>query len=412
MTKEVFIKNRNRLFEFMESESILVLFSRNNNEDASKYDINRNFYYASGLIEFKDILVLSNLDGRNCSYIFINRFDPVEAKWVGVPFSKEEVKNITGIEDIYYLDEFDGYLSNVLPHTKNAYFDLDRDEYVDYITEDELFSDDIADNFPEISIASCHKFFAVLRREKDPEEIEMLRKAISITNKGLEAVYQNCKPGLYEYQIESFFDAAIKYNGATGFSFPTISASGKNGTCLHYSDNTDVTKDGDLLLMDLGASYHLYNADITRTFPVNGKFTERQKQIYNIVLEGQRLVFEAIKPGVTTRDLNNVLVNYYCKVLKEIGLIKENSEVGKYYYHGVSHHLGLETHDFCEYTPLVPGCVITVEPGLYIEEEGIGIRIEDDALVTENGSINLSQEIIKTVEDIENYIGENNYEKK
>ena len=157
----------------------------------------------------------------------------------------------------------------------------------------------------------------------------------------------------------------------------------------------------------------MYKADITRTIPANGKFTERQKQIYNIVLEGQRIVFEAIKPGLTTRDLNNILIKYYMTELKKIGLIQNDNEVRKYYFHGVSHHLGLDTHDVAlRDKPLTPGCVITVEPGLYIAEEGIGIRIEDDALVTEDGCINLSSNIIKTVEDIEAYMEKNNKKAK
>ena len=165
-----------------------------------------------------------------------------------------------------------------------------------------------------------------------------------------------------------------------------------------------MAKDGDLILFDLGASYNMYNADISRTFPISGKFSERQKQIYNIVLEGQEVVFNNIKPGITTRELNSILIKFYAEKLKEIGLITNDNEVSKYYYHGVSHHLGLETHDNCEYAPLKPGCIISNEPGLYIAEEGIGIRIEDDILVTEDGAINLSKDIIKTVDEIEKFI--------
>lgn len=221
----------------------------------------------------------------------------------------------------------------------------------------------------------------------------------------------NLKPGMHEYQIESYFDQAIKFHGGTGIAFTTIAATGENATCLHYSSNNTQIKDGDLVLFDLGALYENYNADISRTFPANGKFTPRQKQLYNIVLEGQEVVFSHAKPGITTLELNQKLIAFYQKKLKEIGLIKEDSEVQKYYYHGVSHHLGLDVHDLCEYTPLKPGCVITNEPGLYIKEEGIGIRIEDDVLITEDGCVNLSKGIIKTVEEIEEFMEKNNLKK-
>ena len=213
---------------------------------------------------------------------------------------------------------------------------------------------------------------------------------------------------MYEYQLESYFDQAIKYNGATSYAFATIAASGENSCCLHYQDNNSFANDGDLILFDLGCSLNCYCSDISRTYPINGKFTERQKQIYNIVLEGQKLVFDNAKPGVTTRELNQILVKFYAKKLKEIGLIKNGTpdEVSKYYYHAVSHHIGLDCHDLCDYTPLKPGSIISNEPGLYIKEEKIGIRIEDDILITENGAEWLSPQILKDPNEIEKFIKE------
>ncbi|HRF70236.1 MAG TPA: M24 family metallopeptidase, partial [Candidatus Pelethenecus sp.] len=174
----------------------------------------------------------------------------------------------------------------------------------------------------------------------------------------------------------------------------------------HYMANDNIAKNGDLILFDLGCSYHMYCSDISRTFPVSGKFSPRQKQLYQIVLNGQEYVMKHIKPGITTKELNQILVKFYAEELKAIGLIQKDEEVKKYYYHGVSHHIGLECHDLCEYLPLMPNSIISCEPGLYIEEEGIGIRIEDDILVTEDGCINLSKDILKTVEEIEKFMEE------
>ena len=263
--------------------------------------------------------------------------------------------------------------------------------------------------YPQLIIEDSYSMIASLRMVKEEEEIIEIKKAIEITNQGILSLLENAKPNVKEYVIESYFDQKIKELGASDFAFKTIAAAGGNACVLHYHQNNTEAKDGDLILFDLGAEYNYYKSDITRTFPINGKFDERQKLVYNIVLKGQELVFNYIKPGVTTRELNSILIQYYAKELKKIGLIENDQDVSKYYFHGVSHHLGLDTHDACIYNiKLVPGCIITVEPGLYIPEWNIGIRIEDDVLVTKFGCENLSPQIIKTVDEIENYMKNNN----
>jgi Xaa-Pro aminopeptidase len=214
---------------------------------------------------------------------------------------------------------------------------------------------------------------------------------------------------MYEYQAEAYFDFELKKAGVRDFAFKSIVASGKNGTVLHYSDNDSIMEDGSLVLCDVGAQWNYYNGDITRTFPVNGKFTPRQRQIYDIVLGGHDLIIDTIRDGVEFASLNEILKKYYAEELKKIGLIKNDNEVSKYYYHGVSHLLGLETHDVGRHNEglLREGMVLTVEPGLYIEEENIGIRIEDDVLVLKNGCEVLSKDIIRTADDIEKYMGGN-----
>ena len=402
MNCSVFEKNRKKILAQMENNSVLLAFSHALSEN--KYECNRNYFYLCGVIEYENIVLLSKIDGKENEMIFINPYDEFKAKWVGAPLSNDEVSNISGIANVYYLDTFDNVLNSLLNgKVDKLYIDLKKNDYKSIMNNEEHFAKNIKDKKPWVIIKNADGLFAHARTSKSKEEVEEISKAIEITKAGVENILSNIGP-MYEYQIESYFDQAIKYNGATGFAFPTIAASGKNACCLHYSENNSMAQNGDLILFDLGASYNMYNADISRTFPISGKFTERQKQIYNIVLEGQELVFNNIKPGITTRELNGILVNFYAKKLKEIGLITDPSEVSKYYYHGVSHHLGLETHDNCEYTPLVAGAVISNEPGLYIKEEGIGIRIEDDILVTEDGAINLSKDIIKTVDEIEAFI--------
>ena len=255
-------------------------------------------------------------------------------------------------------------------------------------------------------IADLYPVFSDLRLLKEDWELERMRRAMDITRLGIEEMMRQAKPGMKEYEIEACFDYVLKKNGVQQKAFQTIAAGGVRGTILHYVGNDQPVADGELILIDAGAQVDWYNGDISRTFPVNGKFTERQKLVYEIVLEGQQKVIEAIRPGVPFASLNELLKEHYFEELKKIGLVETEADVAKYYYHGVSHYLGAETHDIGRYAErtLQPGMVLTVEPGLYIEEWEIGIRIEDDVLVTEHGREVMTADMIKTVEEIEAFM--------
>ena len=405
MLKECFKVNRKRMLDLMEDNSILLAFSRQKEESITneRYNVNRNYFYLSGVLEFDNVVMLTKINSKTQEIIYINPYDEFKAKWVGAPFSKEKVIELSGITDVRYKEGLKFDAKSYLTKAKTIYLDFEPNDS-DILTPTEELSNKIRTKMPWINIKNARDLFKECRMVKHEEEIEEMKKAIHITNLGIQNILKNMKES-YEYQLESYFDQAIKYNGATGYAFPTIAASGKNATCLHYSDNDSIAKNGDLILFDLGCSLNMYCSDISRTFPVNGKFTERQKQLYNIVLEAQEKVLKTAKPGLTIRDLQNVVIKHYEEKLMEIGLIKEPSEVSKYYYHGVSHHIGLDCHDLSEhFAPLKAGEIISNEPGLYIAEEGIGIRIEDDILITEKGAVCLSSEILKTVEDIEKFM--------
>ncbi len=409
MDKILFEKNRKKILDQMEDNSIFVIFSNKTDSDdifKQSYNINRNFFYASGILEYEDILVLTKINGKTTEFIYINEYDEFKSLWVGDYLTKEEVIEKSGIKDVRYLNNFESNLSALLSNINKLYLDLSSEGLSDLLDKTALFARKIKDKLPYVNILNGRKLFTHARTVKEPEEIEEMKKAIEITNKGIKNILSHIGE-MYEYQLESYFDKSVKYNGATGYAFPTIAASGKNATCLHYMKNNSLAKNGDLILFDLGSSLNMYCSDISRTFPINGKFSERQKIFYNIVLNGQKLVFENAKVGITTKELNQILINYYAVELKRIGLIKEDGEVSKYYYHGVSHHIGLDCHDLCEYTPLKEGSIISNEPGLYIKEENIGIRIEDDILITKNGAVWLSSQILKEVDEIEDFIKNN-----
>ena len=258
----------------------------------------------------------------------------------------------------------------------------------------------VREKFPMAQIRNIAPMISSLRAIKTHEEIECIRKAGDVTIEALKRMLQTARPGEYEYQWAADYEHYVARSGLR-HGFETIAASGENAVMLHYSDNDCVTKDGDLLLVDLGAEYQYYSADVSRTFPVGGKFTDRQKELFTIVREAMDLARDKMRPGVETKESNQAVVDFYKKALRTAKLISDDSDVRKYYYHGVSHSLGLDTHDPCDRTVYEPGMVITCEPGLYVAEEGIGIRLENDILVTEGAPEDLVGDRLLNIEEIE-----------
>lgn len=409
--KQFYAKNRENLFKKMKNGSIALFFSGNAPQSTadSQYSFrpDKNFYYLTGTTRQEFILLMTKVDDKEEAILFIEKPDYDIEKWVGRKLTKEQSKEISAIENIQYLSGFEAHFNRLI-HTTNfekLYLDLPRMKFNGEMTAGMKFAQEVQKNYPALRIKNADKAMAELRMFKADFEIEEIKKAINLTKNGLENVMKNLKPGLHEYVAEAEFDYSIMKNGADTNAFETIAASGENAVILHYVENNQIMQDGDLILLDLGAQYKQYASDITRTYPINGKFTERQKTLYNIVLKAHDAVIDMMKPGVPFADLNKKCSEVLTEELIAIGLIKEASELGKYYYHGVSHFMGLDVHDVgFRSAKLEAGMIFTVEPGLYVAEEKIGIRIEDDILITEDGCENLSKEIIRTVEDIEAFM--------
>lgn len=412
MTERFFIDNRRKLAARLEEGSAAVLFAGKaplkRGDEYYPFSPDRNFYYVTGVERENCVFLMAKVAGGLQETLFIPRDNGILAKWVGANMTAEEAEEISGMTDIRPIDAFaDDFAQMVFRNNiTKIYLDLEHREWDDVLTPALRFAKELREKYPAMAVGDLYPIFGDLRLIKEPYELEKMRKAMDITRMGVEAMMANARPGMMEYEIEAHFDFTLMQHGAREKAFQTIAAAGERGTILHYTKNNGKTKDGDLLLVDCGAQVDWYNGDISRTFPVNGKFTERQKLVYNIVLEGQQKVIDAIRPGQPFSRLNEILKEHYLEALKEIGLVKTMADVAKYYYHGVSHYLGAETHDIGRYTERVlqPGMVLTVEPGLYIEEWGIGIRSEDDALVTEDGCEIMTKDMIKTVEEIEAFM--------
>lgn len=420
MNKEFFINNRKKLVEGLKDKSIYLIHSgmefQKTADENYPFTINRNFYYLTGIKQSNVILMIIKSVKEYKEYLFIEENDEVLVKWVGAKLYIDEAKEISGVENLKYISSFDDFLFFSLnPSRKNyeeienVYLDLERRQGLDYNTWAQNFSLEIKHKYPELKILNAYSNVVKLRQVKQECEIEKIKESISVTRYALENVLKNIKVGQYEYQCETFYDSYIKWHGQRDYAFKTICASGKNATILHYTDNNSLIKNNDLVLFDLGCQTDLYISDISRTYPANAKFTERQKEIYEIVLNCNKKCIEFLKPGVTWKEYNDYANSLLIEGLKRIGLIKEDKELLKYYWHSIGHSIGLDTHDpSIASMAFKEGMLTTVEPGLYLEEEGIGIRIEDNVLITKDGCINLSKDIIKEIDDIEEFMKNNN----
>lgn len=408
--KEILLQRRKALLENKNGPCMICIFSGSapmkSLDESYPFCVDRNFYYLTGINRENMTLVLRKTpSGDIVETLYIEPYDEVLAKWVGGRMKADEAREISGISSVRNVEDFRSDLNGIIESSRGmgkmtVYLDLWRYRFDQADTPAHTLAAHLQKRYPAVGIEEIHGDLAALRAVKTEDELVLMRRAQNATKNAIIAMMQHAAPGMNERELEGAFDFALMKQGVREHAFPSIVAGGSRATVLHYGTNNQVVNDGELVLIDLGSAEGHYCADISRTFPVNGKFTVRQKEVYNTVLAAQQLVMDSAKPGMTLRQLNQLVMDFYEDKLPQLGLTKT---VRDYYYHSVSHPLGLDTHDICteRERTLQPGMVITVEPGLYIEEEGIGIRIENDILITENGAVDLSAEIPRTVEEIE-----------
>ncbi|MCL2753955.1 MAG: aminopeptidase P N-terminal domain-containing protein, partial [Defluviitaleaceae bacterium] len=350
--KEFYAKNRENFAGIMEDNSVLVIYSGvapvMRGDRYYDYSPQRNFLYVTGIDRAgMAFMMRKDKKGEVTCRIYLERYDEHTAKWDGAAMTIEKAQEISGIEEVGFMDELDEHLGGssrgafVRERCKIVYLDLEHRGLDAPNTPELNLAGRIREKFPVVTLIDAHPMFARLRLIKSADEVALIQKAADITSEGVYTFLEKAKPGMMEYELEAYWDFIVKKNGAEK-GFRTIMASGANATVLHYGENNCKINDGDLILVDFGASWQYYNADVSRTFPANGKFTDRQKLLYNIVLEANKKVIEACKPGLKFSELNETVKKFYAEKLKEIGLIEQDDDVSNYYYHGVSHFLGLE----------------------------------------------------------------------
>ena len=406
-----FAEHRERLYQTLAENTLVIAYAgipiHTNEDDYYDFAVNSQFFYLTGLERQNTAFLAYKTAEKTREILFIEEPDPLSERWTGKMPTKEEVRSVSGIEDVRYTDKLEDAIGGFMGFCRvdQAYFDLYRCQMNDLPDYNLVMAERFKQAYPHVILKDLHTACVPLRERKDAEEVERIRKAVDVTRRGLEFVMKNLKPGKMEYQVQADFEYACRRLGAKRQAFPVIAGSGINGCMMHYGTNHCEVQDGSLILLDLGAKVENYCSDITRTYPANGKFSPRQREIYELVLKANEAVAAAAKPGITTRDLNDVACQVLGEGLVAMGMIQDASEVDKYYMHSVSHPIGIDVHDISlAGDVLQPGWVISNEPGLYIDEEAIGIRIEDDLLITEDGCEVLSKDIIKDPDLIEAFM--------
>jgi Xaa-Pro aminopeptidase len=421
----IFINNRKRFIAEMKPNSIAIFNSNDempsNGDALYKFQQNSDLYWLTG-IEQEDTMVIffpDNPDEKYREVLVLVRPNELKEKWDGKRLRETEAEAISGMKKVVWSDSIEGLLQQWIHLADTIYLNTnENDRKAGKIqTRDYRYAEEIKKQYPLHHYERSARILKHLRSIKTKEEIEAVQIAVDITGKTFRRVMQFMEPGVMEYEIEAEIVHEFLRNRARGEAYGSIIASGDNARTLHYVQNNGECRSGDLVLMDFGANYGGYCADLTRTIPVNGKFTDRQKEVYNACLHLLNYCKTILRPGITIKEYTEKVGDEASKVFIEIGLLThedvknekglelEKRAFRKYLYHGISHHLGIDVHDLGTKTaPVEAGMLFTIEPGIYIEEEKMGIRIENNVWITEKGNIDLFKDIPITVEEIEEWM--------
>jgi Xaa-Pro aminopeptidase len=420
ISNKLFIKNRAKFIAQMKPKSIAFFNSNDiypvSADSTLPFEQHRDIFYLSGIDQEESVLFLfpDSKKSEHREIVFVRETNDHIAVWEGEKLTKEAATLTSGVQTVYWLSELESVLTEVMLECENVY--INQNEHyranVETETREDRFAKMIKEKFPKHLLEKSNPILQSIRSVKEPEELELIQKACDITNKGFRRVLDFVKPGVWEYEIEAELIHEFVRNRSKKFAYSPIIASGNSANVLHYMENNKQCKSGELILMDIAAEYANYSSDLTRSIPVSGKFTERQREVYDAVNRVKKQATNMLVPGVLIADYHFEVGKIMTSELLNLGLLdkadiqnqdKDSPAYKKYFMHGTSHHMGLDTHDYGLLTDtLKPNMVLTVEPGIYIPKEGFGIRLEDDVVVQETGApFNLMGSIPIEVEEIE-----------
>ena len=418
---QLFIHNRANLLAQLPPKSIAVFTANEpmprNGDEFYPFRQQSDFFYLTGINEENAFLLLAPdyPDEAFREVLFIEPYDEVKATWQGEMLDARHASELSGIKTVKGSDSFGMTLNDIAYSGYGDIIYLNSYEYPKYEcavdTIQKRFNKQVRERYPLHQYGRTAPILNALRMVKSNEEITITRQACDITSKAFRRCLQTVKPGMFEYEVQAEIEYIFKQNNATGHAYAPIIAGGKNACCLHYSKNQSQLHDGDLILFDIGCEYQNYSSDLSRTIPINGKFSPRQKDCYNAVLRVMKEITKLYRPGHCINEINETTHRLMEQEMIQLGLFSaedvkrqdpEKPLERKYLMHGMSHHIGLDVHDSIDkFKPFVPGMILTCEPGIYIREEGIGIRIENDLLITENEPVNLFEGLPTEIEEIE-----------
>ena len=416
---KIFIENRKRFVKEMEANSIAIFNSNDelptNGDALFKFKQNSDLYWLTGIEQEDTMLILfpANPDPKYREILVLVRPNEIKEKWDGRRHRREEATVISGIKTIVWLDSLDALLQPMIHLAETIYLNTNENDRKANLVpvRDYRYAEEMRKRYPLHQYRRSARILKALRAIKTPQEIVVMQQAVDITEKAFRRLLKFIRPGVMEYEIEAEIYHEFLRNRATGPAYRSIIACGCRARTLHYVNNSGECEDGELILMDFGAEYGGYCADLTRTIPVNGKFTKRQKEVYNACLALHNYAKSILKPGINILDYTEKVGDEATKQFLKIGLLTkdavknedpENRAYRKYLYHGISHHLGIDVHDLGTRTePIKAGMVFTIEPGIYIEEEQTGVRIENNVWITRTGNKDLFENIPITAEEIE-----------
>jgi Xaa-Pro aminopeptidase len=420
---QLFIKNRKNFAKAMNPKSLAVFNSNDvypiGADSTMPFQQNRDIFYLSGVDQEESILVLfpDAPKENHREILFLTETNAHIAVWEGEKLTKEKALETSGIKTVYWLKDFKKIFYELMTQADTVYINTNEHYRANVETEtrEARFNKLLKEQYPAHSVAKSNPILQRLRSVKDQIELGVMQQACKITEKGFKRVLQFTKPGVWEYEIEAEFMHEFLRNRSRGFAYTPIVASGDNANVLHYVVNNSQCKDGELMLLDVGAEYANYNSDMTRTIPISGRFTKRQKDVYNAVLRVKKEATKLLVPGAVWAPYHEEVGKLMTSELLGLGLLdktdvknedKDWPAYKKYFMHGTSHHIGLDTHDYgLLHEPMQANNVFTVEPGIYLPEEGFGIRLEDDVVIQENGEpVNLMADIPLEVEEIEEWM--------
>ena len=409
MIKEFFQGNRTRLYAQMKENSLLILFSglevRKTNDEYYPFYTSRDFLYLTGL-DGKELTLLARKDGqgRVTEQVFLQPPDLMAERWTGRRIKPDEAADLSGIGQIGFAADFEAELHRLASsgNYERLYLDLFRADPADRDTPAHRLLKRAASDYPFLKIENANAIIRRLRLIKQPCEIEAMRQAEQITCEGITAMMKASRPGMFEYQYKAVFDYVLGQHGPQGPAFPSIISAGKNNFCIHYNAYTGQALDGDMVLNDVGAWHDYLMTDVSRGWPCNGRYTDRQRLLYQCALATSNHMFEIIRPGMPMAEVDSEIRRYNAALLKDAGVLDDVKNVGRYMWHGGAHHVGFDVHDVVAAPEVIaPNMVFCVDVGIYHEEWGIGFRLEDNCLVTETGCENLSAATPRTIDEIE-----------